>query len=670
MGTEMGHEIGFEDSKGRESMVKDPLKEKRPALPLAPEEVIRALDVAPVGIVITDARAADNPVIFANHAFSAITGYGLEDLIGTNLRVLRGKDTNLQTIATMNAALAQGEGVACDLLNYRKSGEPFWMRADIRPILDETGHTSAFIAGLTDVTQVLDNENKRMAVEAKCRHDEAWLRAFTDAIPLPMLTVYPSGVIGRTNQAGADTLGVAPEDLPGHALDAFLLADEPESSEPGSSFWKTLRTHGVAHRLQVRARRADGEVLWFLASAREFVVEDEHKYVVVFQDVTRLKDKEQELIAANEEAERNIHARQRFLASISHDLRQPLQAMSLFAMVLENHVSTPQGKKVVRSLQASLCNMEEMFNSLLDMSKLEAGVMKAEPRIFQLSDIFELLETTYRPQAENAGLSMRVVPTSVTIRTDPRMLERILGNLVSNAIRYTPKGRILLGVRRHGGSVRLLVGDTGPGIPESQRLQIFREFQQGSAPVANGRSGGVGLGLSIVQRMTSLLGHAVSVHSVEGRGSLFSVEVPLVEDQRNFKDTAEDSPVEDTRMLGDATVVIIDDDWRIRDGLRELLESWQAHPIAAATGDEALRILNKEGRKPQAILADLHLRGGLGGVSIIHTLREKMGVEAPAWLFTGDTEAPEDIPGAGRVLRKPLNPATLRGLLADALGMK
>ncbi|MBC7952725.1 MAG: PAS domain S-box protein [Rhodospirillaceae bacterium] len=627
-----------------------PVLDAHTAAALVPMDL--ALDAAPMGISITDPRQPDNPIVFTNRELTTITGYETHELVGRNMRLLQGIDTDRAEVERVRDAVSRGEGVRAELLNYRKNGEAFWMRVDIRPIRDASGGLVAFVGGLSDFSQ------ERNA-EERLKRSEARLRAFTEAIPLPMLTVRVDGTILRTNQAAAEALGVSADSLTGRLVQEF--AEEGEIFD--DSLCHQIQRKDAVDRVEMRARRPDGGILWILASAQRFNAQGEDRYVLVFQDVTELKRKEQRLTEANEEAERNIRARMRFLAAASHDLRQPLQAMALFASALDHHVDTPQGRTIVQSLKTSLRGMEEMFDALLDMSKLDAGVMKAEPQVFLINDIFEQLETIYGPQAEAAGLELRVVPSSAALRSDPRLLARIIGNFLSNAIRYTRSGRVLLGVRHHGERVRVAVYDTGPGIPESQRLEIFREFRQYGAPNMAGRGAGTGLGLSIVQRLARLLGHALDVRSTEGRGSVFAMDVPLAEEFLPTAATAQKD--EEVHDVSGITVVVVDDDPDIQEGLEMLLEEWGCIPVVTDSADEAIAMLAKLGKPPDAILADLHLRDENSGIAAIDAIRQRTGVPAPAYLFTGDTGAPTEIGEDAnlKVLRKPLDPMRLRMLL-------
>ncbi|CAA7618368.1 PAS domain-containing protein [Magnetospirillum sp. UT-4] len=613
----------------------------------------RALDAAPVGIVVTDPHRADHPVLYANRAMADITGYPVAELEGRNLRLLQGPGTNRDVAAALRTAIAEGRAASAELLNYRKSGESFWMLVDIRPVRDEHGAVIAFVGTLTDVTA-------RRRAEDLLRESEQRLRAFTSAIPLPTLTVGMDERIIDANPAAHQALAAEPGTLAGSSIDEFSSA-VPRSDDP---LCRALELHGFAERIEMRARRRDGQPLWILASAAPFAIHGETRFVVVFQDVTRIKEKERQLVEANEDAERDIRARSRFLAAASHDLRQPLQAMALFAAALDHHVADAQGRSVLQSLEASLRDMESMFNSLLDLSKQDAGVLRAEVRVFMLNDVFERLETSFAPQAAAAGLTLRVVPTSLAVRSDPGVLARILSNLLTNAIRYTREGTVLLGVFRRGAQARVAVVDTGPGIPDHRRLEIFREFRQLGSPAA-GPGGGSGLGLAIVQRLARLLNHRIDVQSVVGRGSCFCIDIPLAEDALPAAQDG-DGEEESAPVLAGRTVVVVDDDPDIQLGLRLILDDWGCRAVIAASAGEALAALDGAGARPDVILADLRLGEYGGGIGAVDAIRRHTGVEAPALLFTGDTEAPDS--GAGiRVLRKPLDPRRLKAELADLL---
>ncbi|MCW2236971.1 ATP-binding protein [Azospirillum canadense] len=233
-----------------------------------------------------------------------------------------------------------------------------------------------------------------------------------------------------------------------------------------------------------------------------------------------------ELHAAKEAAEQAHLAKSRFLAHAGHDLKQPLQAINMFTSMLERQVQTPRGQVLVRDLRAAQRSMHDLLNAILEISKLESGVVEPKPTDVPLAVLFDQMESEFEGLAEDKGLRLRVVPTRLIVRSDPFLLERILRNLLANAVRYTEQGGVLMGCRRRGSQLWIEVYDTGRGIAEADRQRIFEEFVQLDRPDRD-RSEGIGLGLAIVERLARLLDHRLDVRSVEGRGSVFSVAVPL-----------------------------------------------------------------------------------------------------------------------------------------------
>lgn len=371
-----------------------------------------------------------------------------------------------------------------------------------------------------------------------------------------------------------------------------------------------------------------------------------------------------------EAVERAAKSRMRFFAAASHDLRQPLQALALFMSVLERHVGR-EGTNVLSAAKTSLHSMEEMFDALLDMSRIDAGILEPRPAVFMINDVLEQLELEFDPQAMQAGLQLRVVASSAAVRSDAAMLTRILRNFLSNAVRYTARGRILMGCRPSGNHLRIEVWDTGPGVSEELRDRIFEEFFRGPGADTNGRPG-VGLGLAIAQRVATVLGHRLGIRSHPGRGSMFSVTVPraLDTDVDSGGEAADEALVPD---LAGHTVVVIDDDPQVLTGLRLLLEEWGCRAVVAPDAETAVRQLGEPALRPDVILADLRLGGDMCGVAAIERIWEAVQDEVPALLLTGDTNAgalQELSPGQFPRLTKPIKPARLAIVLAEALGRR
>jgi len=374
-----------------------------------------------------------------------------------------------------------------------------------------------------------------------------------------------------------------------------------------------------------------------------------------------IQDKTRQLEMANK-------YKSHFLASASHDLRQPLHALGLFVAQLRDEANPAERSRLVGRIDAAVGSMNELFEAPLDMTKLEAGILKTNPTEFSVSRLLERIETTFAGAARKKGLSLRVVGTAAWVSSDSILLERILLNLASNAVRYTERGGVVVGCRRRGEELRIDVFDTGAGIPEEQRQRIFGEFYQMAGPGPD-RNGGLGLGLAIVDRLGRLLGHRVELDSRPGRGSRFSVTVPLAA-QPHAATEASATPLATADPARGKRIIVIDDDALVLDGMRGILRSWGCQVETAASGDAALACLGQNGGPPDLIISDSALADGKTGIDAIRHLRQAVAAPVPAFLITGDT-APERLREASaagfHLLHKPVPPMALRATLNSLL---
>jgi signal transduction histidine kinase len=358
-------------------------------------------------------------------------------------------------------------------------------------------------------------------------------------------------------------------------------------------------------------------------------------------------------------------AKSRFVAAASHDLRQPLHALNLFVTQLRRETDQVEQARLVERIDASVAAMNELFNALLDISKLDAGVVTPSVSEFPVDDLLKRIEMTFAAAAREKGLRLRVVSSGAFVRSDFILLERILLNLVSNAIRYTNGGGVMVGCRRRGDALRIEVWDSGIGIPEDQRGSIFREFYQLSATERE-RSGGLGLGLAIVDRLCRLLDHPIELISRLGRGSRFAVVVATAPPRR-----LTDQPPE---AVADQTmgklVLVIDDDALVLDSMRGVLKSWGCSVVTANSGAAALACLAEIEQTPDLIISDYRLADGDNGIRAIERLRKALRAPVPAFLISGDT-APERLREARAsgyyLLHKPVLPITLRATISQLL---
>lgn len=378
------------------------------------------------------------------------------------------------------------------------------------------------------------------------------------------------------------------------------------------------------------------------------------------------------MFEAKNEAERANLSKTKFLAAISHDLLQPLNAARLFvAALLENRIS-PRNRALAARVSSALEGVDGLLNTLLEMSKLDAGIIKAEIRPCDANALLRDLAEEFSGVAHARGLEFRFVPCHATLSSDHQLLSRIIRNFLSNAIRYTPSGRVLLGCRRVGPALRIGVWDTGPGIPENKLDLIFEEFQQVSQPPSD-REKGLGLGLAIVDRIAKILNHSVHVRSSLGRGTVFGVDVPV--DLTASRTAAESRAVDvlPYANLRGLRVMVIDDNPRISMAMETLLGAWGCHVLTASWVAEAIARMRCESGSVDLIIADYHLAEGPIGLDAIESLQTLLPVKAPAMLITADRSAAlrQEVRLRGYpLLNKPVKPAPLRAMITHLLSTK
>ena len=386
--------------------------------------------------------------------------------------------------------------------------------------------------------------------------------------------------------------------------------------------------------------------------------------VITFTNITEKKRAAEALDTAKQVADQANIAKSQFLAAASHDLRQPLQTIRLLLGLLAEKSNGLETHTLLKRLDATVGVMSGMLNTLLDINQLEAGVIHADIESFALADLFEHLNADFGYHMRAQGLDWRVAPSTCVVRSDPRLLEQILRNLLSNAAKFTTSGKVLLGCRRRGETMRIEVWDTGPGIPEEDRLAIFEEFHQINNP-ARERSRGLGLGLAIVQRLSNLLGHPIDLKSRPGHGSMFSICVPMEASAHASSSYPEGgSAVGDPK--GSASILVVEDDPTIRELLEMLLRVGGHRPIGATDGVVAIASTEI----PDIVVADFNLPNGPNGVEVVAKLREKFQRAIPAIILTGDisTQTLRAIAALGCThLDKPVETAELMRAVANLL---
>jgi two-component system CheB/CheR fusion protein len=370
--------------------------------------------------------------------------------------------------------------------------------------------------------------------------------------------------------------------------------------------------------------------------------------VITFADITERRQVGAALEEAKRQAELATAAKSRFLAAASHDLRQPLQTLALLHGLLAKSAEGEKAQKLVVRLDETLGAISGMLNTLLDINQIEAGTVRAEKASFPINDLLERLRDEFTYHAEAQGLALRVVPCGLSIYSDPRMLEQMVRNLLSNALKYTRRGKVLLGCRRRKGMLSIEVWDTGIGIPEAELQAIFEEYHQVDN-AARERSRGLGLGLSIVQRLGDLLGHRIRVRSHPRKGSVFAIEVMLPpgetgpQSERHPGTETGVGVVDGVRNTG--AILVVEDDPEVREHLELLLKEEGHQATGAPDGIAALELVTQGPVRPDLILADYNLPNGMNGLEVTAKLRERLRRQIPVIILTGDisTRALRDI---------------------------
>jgi len=384
----------------------------------------------------------------------------------------------------------------------------------------------------------------------------------------------------------------------------------------------------------------------------------------LMQEIGERKEAETALLEAKAAAEQANESKTNFLAAISHDLRQPLHAARLF-LAEAAETTAPARVRALRSqIESALDAMDDMLESLLDMSRMDAGSWRIDPDSFALGPLLARLTDEFQPEAVAAGLRLRHVPTRAMVHTDRRLLERIVRNLIGNALRYTVSGGIVVGARRRNGGLRIDVVDTGIGIPREQWQIIFQEFHQLAVPTRQ-HGKGLGLGLAIVDRAARLIGAQIDVFSEPGRGSRFSVTVPRVE--QVVPPVSATSPLAaDEAVLERRIVLLVEDDAGVRAGMASLLRSWQCDVLEADGTEQALARIAGHGRGPDVVIADFQLHGTDCGTTTVRAIRTLTARDVPALIVSGDQS--QGLRAAARetgamFLVKPVPPSKLRATL-------
>jgi len=506
-----------------------------------------------------------------------------------------------------------------------KNGNVVWVSVNCHVYLDEWGKSEGVEGTFRDVSALKMTEEKLQTLALAVQNS-------------------PAGIIITDSEASIIHVNPAFEQISGYTSEE-ALGRNPRFQRSGLTpadtyrdMWRTVST-GKTWRGEFFNRKKNGEMYCQYSAIAP--VRNKHGdiiyYVAVQEDISERKRTADALEQARQQAEAANAAKSRFLAAASHDLRQPLQAMRLYLDVLAERMIEPREKMIVGKLQMAHRDVGGMLDRLLDISHLDAGEAKPKMEEFDLGSMLHDLHEQYLVLTMNAGLAWRlhVFPAQLRVDSDPVFVKEILTNLISNAIRYTAHGGLLLAARRRAGAVRIEVWDTGPGVEPERQAEIFQEFVQLGNPERDRRKG-VGLGLSIASRMSRMLGSRIVLKSRPGRGSVFCFELPLATGKAQVITQSADTA--GAWNFSGRLVFVIDDDPQLRDSLGMMLEQWQCEVLTFDSKEVALDAMRASGRAPDAVIADYRLRDHSTGVEAILALQALAARDIPALLLTGDTE--------------------------------
>ncbi|AWK90220.1 PAS domain-containing protein [Azospirillum thermophilum] len=602
--------------------------------------------------------AVDGRIDYVSPQFAAFTGLEPPHILGAAdaWASIVHPDDRARVVRGWEAAVAGGRPYEIDQRTRRHDGAWLWQRVRAQPLHDEAGRLAGWIGSNTDI-------HDRITAEQALRQREALLRAVLQSTEE---LIYAKDLDGRyivVSQAVSRLIGRPPEAcigltdrelFPAERADRYIANDREVVAGNVIRRFEEFFAVAGAERIYQSTKAP-------LTDSRGMVI----GVVGVSTDVTERRQAEQATERARAAAEAASRAKTRFLASASHDLRQPVQSLTLFIDLLADRLrDRPDEYRLVKPMQQSLDALSGLLTSLLDVGRLEAGQVRPNLEDAEIAPLLERLCGEYVRRAEAKGIRLRTVPCRRIGRTDPVLFERILRNLLENALRYTESGSVLVGCRAGRGRLRIEVLDTGPGIPEDRQQEIFEEFVQIGNPERD-RDRGLGLGLSIVKRTAELLGHRLGVASVPGRGSRFWIEMPAAAVPQPARAAA--APVQG-RLSG--RVLAVDDEALLLISYTTMLEEWGCEVVPAGGVEEAMEALRQADRPIDAVLTDFRLRAGERGTDVIHKVRELYGARVPAALLTGDT-APDRLREAASgdylLLHKPIGADALRRAVAGLL---
>lgn len=588
-----------------------------------------------VGIVISDANSRKHSVIYCNPSFERLSGFSNAEVVGKSMLSVCGNEDQ----SKLRFALTSKNEQQLTVKGAHKSGEASWLEVTVSPIFDAKGNIARHLTIYRDVT-------RQYMAEMRSSEFGAMLEESLNEIYIVDGATYK---FIQVNKGARRNLGYDIKEL--IEMSPLDISDEKTREKirlASPSMIDGTRDKVVYHGLN---RRKDGSYYDVEVHVQHMHLNGRPVFLAVALDITARKNAERSLQKAHEELEQRVvertaelkqmkelaeHANEgktRFLSAASHDLRQPLQALQLYLSTLAMRLENPKSKQLSEKMQLSLTSINGLLDSLLNISALETGAVKPDMQNVELKGIIDRVINIGKQQAKGKGLDFECETSPIWIHTDPGLFERILANFIGNAVRYTESGKISIACDRHADSVRISVTDTGIGIADKKLETIFDEYVQLNK-ASTARRRGLGLGLSIVKYISELLEHPISVSSVAGRGSTFSVDVPIGQalssaQQASVGDTNEPSPV-----LSKPRVLMVDDDPDVMDAMVELISSFNIELHTANSPSAALDMI-ANGLRPDLLISDFQMPG-MNGLDLTREIRRQLQEDLPVIVMTGD----------------------------------
>lgn len=576
------------------------------------------------GITITEPGQADNPMVYCNVALESMTGYTEAELLGQNCRMFQGENTDPDSVKKLRDAISDEREVTVVLKNYRKDGGEFWNEVTVSPVRDGDGNVTHFVGIQKDVSE-------RFEIEAALSQS----RAFLESAPDAMIISTEAGEIKMANTQTVKLFGYSHEEL------AELNVSEL-SAVPFRDMVKARRRALVngtlaeepSSGLELMGLTKSGEEILIDVSLSLVTTDDGVLLSSSVRDASTRAETERLLTESKEHSENATKTKSRFLAAASHDLRQPLQSISMYLSLLELQKEMPdEAKELCGQAAKSLGVMSRLLDTLLDVSKLDAGSIMPEKRDVSVQGILDNIVSSSRTQADKKGLTISCESYDQVVHTEPVLLERIIGNFVTNAIRYTDEGHVSISCTLRDTDMLINVNDSGVGMPADKLDIIFEEYYQLDNP-ARERKKGLGLGLSIVKLRAKMLDHPLEVSSELGVGSTFSVLVPLGINEAT--DVSISEAPNETHQL-EAIVLLVDDDHDVIKSIARLLRAHDLEVHTALNGDEALAKISN-GLCPDFMITDFRLPL-YDGLELVQRVRAALNRDVPTVMVTGDTSS-------------------------------